>query len=153
MSPRRLVLAVLACSAAATAPAAASGGPLVNAALTGSASTPEVNDGNAATSSCGSGAATVDLGRARQLEGFGVSLTGDAPTARVTIEAGGRHVSATVPVGTPAWLPRAVFARTVRLRTSQAGICIAELRALAHGRPAIVGHDLSFAVQEAAAGA
>jgi hypothetical protein len=123
MSPRRFALAVLACFAAAAAPAAAhDDGPLVDLALTGSASAPAVNDGNAATTACGSDAVTVDLGRPRRLEGFGVSLAGDASSARVTIEAARRRVAATVPVGTPAWLPtgRPLVARTVRLRTSGA---------------------------------
>jgi arabinogalactan endo-1,4-beta-galactosidase len=152
MSPRRLALATLLCFAALAAPAVASGGPVVDLALTGSASAPEVNDGNAATSSCAPGAVTVDLGRARRLEGFGVSLSGDAPSARVTIEAGGRRTTATVPVGTPAWLPRATFARTIRLTAT--GACVAELRALGRASHSeIIGHDLSFAVQEAAAGA
>jgi arabinogalactan endo-1,4-beta-galactosidase len=156
MSPRRFALAIVACFAAAAAPAAAhDDGPLVDLALTGSASAPAVNDGNAATTACGSEAVTVDLGRPRRLEGFGVSLAGDASSARVTIEAAGRRVAATVPVGTPAWLParRPLVARTVRLRTS-GGACVAELRALGRAsRSMIVGHDLSFAVQEAAAGA
>ena len=46
---------VLACFAAATAPAAASDGPLVDLALTAGASAPAVNDGNAATTACASG--------------------------------------------------------------------------------------------------
>ena len=100
MSPRRLALAVLACFAAATAPASAhDDGPLVDLALTASASAPAVNDGNAATTACGSDSVTVDLGRPRRLEGFGVSLAGDGATARVSIEAAGRRVAATVPVG------------------------------------------------------
>jgi Glycosyl hydrolase family 53 len=155
MFPARLALAVVACCAAATAPAAASDGPLVDLALTADASAPAVNDGNAATSTCSSDPVTIDLGRPRRVEGFGVSLAGDAASARVTIEAAGRRIAATVPVGTPAWLPghRALVARTLRLRTT-AGVCVAELRALGRSsRSTIVGHDLSFAVQEAAAGA
>jgi Glycosyl hydrolase family 53 len=94
---------------------------------------------------------TVDLGRPRRLEGFGVSLSGDAASARVTIEAGRQRFAATVPVGTPAWLRRDATARTIRLWTD--GACVAELRAMGPGPHAIIGHDLSFAVQEAAAGA
>jgi arabinogalactan endo-1,4-beta-galactosidase len=83
MSPRRFALAVLACFAVAAAPAAAhDDGPLVDLALTGTASAPAVNDGNAATTACGSDAVTVDLGRPRRLEGFGVSLAGDVSSAR-----------------------------------------------------------------------
>ena len=151
MSPR-LALAVVACFGALAAPAAAHDDALVNLALTGTASAPAANDGNAATTVCGSQPVTVDLGRPRRLEGFGVSLTGDAPTADVTIEAGGRRITATVPTGTPAWLPGSAVARTVRLTTNAA--CVAEVRALGRA-PAdtIIGHDLSFAVQEAAAGA
>lgn len=146
---------MLLCFATVVAPAGAKSGQLVNLALSASASAPAVNDGNAATSVCGSGAVTIDLGRPRHLEGFGVSLAGDAATARVDIEAGGRRVGAVVPVGTPAWVPAqdALEARTVRLQTGD-DVCVAELRAL--GRPPrslIVGHDLSFAIQEAAAGA
>jgi arabinogalactan endo-1,4-beta-galactosidase len=153
MSPRRLAPVVLLCFVAATAPAAASDGPLVNLALTGSASAPAVNDGNAATTTCSSDSVTVDLGQQRALAGFGVSLAGNAASARVTIEAGGSRIAATVPVGTPAWIPGSVLASRVRLRTN-GGVCVAELRAFGHTSAAsIVGHDLSFAVQEAAAGA
>jgi Glycosyl hydrolase family 53 len=124
---------------------------VVDLALTGSASAPQVNDGNAATSSCAD-QVTIDLGRPRLLKGFGISLAGDAPSAQVTIEAGAQRITATVPVGTPAWLPRATIARTIRMSTT-GGACVAELRAMGHGPRPIVGHDLSFAVQEAAAGA
>src|SRR5919204_1851958 len=152
MSLRHLALAVLFCFAAASGQASADVGSLVDVALTGTASDPAVNDGNAATTTCAPGPVTVDLGRARSLAGFGVSLAGSASTARVTIEAGGRRIVATVPVGTPAWLARPTLARTVRLSTN--GACVAELRAFAMpAQPQIVGHDLSFAVQEAAVGA
>ena len=70
MSPRRLALAVLACLAAATAPAAASDGPLVDLALTAGASAPAVNDGNAATTACASGPVTLDLGRPAPARGL-----------------------------------------------------------------------------------
>jgi arabinogalactan endo-1,4-beta-galactosidase len=150
MSPRRLALATLLCFAAAAAPASAHDRAVVNLALTGTASAPEVNDGNAATTSCAD-PVTVDLGRTRHLEGFGVSLSGDAASARVTITAGRHRIAATVPVGTPAWLRRNLTVRTIRMWTD--GACVAELRALGPGPHAIIGHDLSFAVQEAAAGA
>jgi arabinogalactan endo-1,4-beta-galactosidase len=151
MSPRRLVLATLLCLLAAAGPASASPRPIIDLALTVSASAPEVNDGNAATTSCAD-PMTVDLGRPRLLKGFGVSLAGGAASARVTIEADGRSITATVPVGTPAWLPRATVARKIRMSTT-GGACVAELRAMGRGPDAIIGHDLSFAVQEAAAGA
>jgi arabinogalactan endo-1,4-beta-galactosidase len=147
MSPRRLALAVAVASLLAAAPASAT--PLVDVALTAKTNAPAAADGNAATTACAP-EITVDLGRAQRLEGFGISLAGDGPTGDVTIEAGGRRVAANVPVGTPAWLPARVTARRITLRTSA---CVAELRALGRTRPLIVGHDLSFAVQEAAAGA
>src|ERR687887_423676 len=65
MSARRIALAVLLCFAAATAQASAQDGSLVDLALTGSASDPAVNEGNAATSTCPSGPVSVDLGRPR----------------------------------------------------------------------------------------
>jgi arabinogalactan endo-1,4-beta-galactosidase len=152
MSPRRLALAAAAAAVSLLAAAPASATPLVDLALSAKASAPAVNDGNAATTAC-SPEVTVDLGRTQRIEGFGVSLAGDSASGHVTIEAGGRRLSADVPVGTPAWLAtRAVDARRVVLRTS-GGPCVAELRAMGRARPLIVGHDLSFAVQEAAAGA
>jgi arabinogalactan endo-1,4-beta-galactosidase len=151
MSPRRLALATLLCSVAAAAPAAANERPVVDLALNGSASAPEVNDGNAATTTCAD-PVTVDLGRPRLLHGFGVSLAGDASSAQVTIEAGTQRITKTVPVGTPAWLPHATLARKIRMSTT-GGACVAELRAMGRGSQAIIGHDLSFAVQEATAGA
>jgi arabinogalactan endo-1,4-beta-galactosidase len=154
MSPRRLALAAAA-AAASLAAAPASATPLVDLALSGTASAPATIDGNAATAWCptgNEGELTVELGRRERLEGFGVSLAGDAASGHVTVETGGRRFSADVPVGTPAWLPaRDVRARRVALRTSGAA-CVAELRAMGRERPLIVGHDLSFAVQEAAAG-
>ena len=155
MSPRRLVLAVLACLAAATAPAAADDGPLVDLALTASASAPAVNDGNAATTACGSGPVTRRPRPAAPARGLRRQPRGRRRLGARDDRGGGRRIAATVPVGTPAWLPghRPLVARTVRLRAG-AGMCVAELRALGRApRSTIVGHDLSFAVQEAAAGA
>src|SRR5919108_1894551 len=98
---RALVLATLACCAAAT-PAAAS--PLVNLALTAkSTSAAAATDGNAATSACVP-EVTVDLGQTRRLEGFGVSLAGDAASGHVVIEAAGRQVGADMPIGTATWV-------------------------------------------------
>jgi arabinogalactan endo-1,4-beta-galactosidase len=157
MSPRRLALAAAAAAASLLAAAPASATPLVNLALTASATNaPAATDGNAATTWCpsgGEGEVTVDLGRKQRLEGFGVSLAGDAASAHVTIDAGGRRVAADVPVGTPAWV-RSTPVSASRVRLSVSGsTCVAELRAFGRERPLIVGHDLSFAVQEAAAGA
>src|SRR3954451_17350179 len=116
MSPRRLALAAAAAAVSLLAAAPASATPLVDLALSAKASTPAVNDGNAATTAC-SPEVTVDLGRTQRIEGFGVSLAGDSASGHVTIEAGGRRLSADVPVGTPAWLAtRALDARRVVLR-------------------------------------
>jgi Glycosyl hydrolase family 53 len=155
MSPRRLAIAAAAAAtliAAAPAPAA----PLVNLALTATTSAPAATDGNAATTWCptgGGGNVSVDLAQARQLEGFGVSLAGNGASARVVIEAGGQRVAANVPIGTPTWV-RSEPVKASRVTLSVPGAaCVAELRVLGRSRPLIVGHDLSFAVQEAAAGA
>ncbi|HKE15457.1 MAG TPA: discoidin domain-containing protein, partial [Kofleriaceae bacterium] len=130
-------------------------------------------DGNAATSWCptaGDSAIVVDLGRTQVVSGFGLSLADSgagAGAAAVEIAAAGNHggfravAAATVPVGTPTWIPAerrdGVVARKVRLRvTGEAPVCVGELRVLGSapggcgGRA--IGHDLSFAVQEAAVG-
>ena len=154
MSPRRLALAAAA-AASLVAAAPASATPLVDLALSGTASAPAAIDGNAATAWCptgNDGEVTVDLGRRQRVEGFGVSLAGDAASARVTIEAAGVRIAADVPVGRPAWVrSKPVSATRVRLSVTGSA-CVAELRAMGRERPLIVGHDLSFAVQEAAAG-
>ncbi|TQL99576.1 arabinogalactan endo-1,4-beta-galactosidase [Actinoallomurus bryophytorum] len=149
------------------------GTPTVNLAVTGSATADTTTgggqaasaaDGNAATAWCPagpSGTITVDLKRARALSGFGVTLLGDVPAAvtiatatapgRFRVVRGGAHADA----GAPVWFAAAGSARWVRLSvTGDAGRtpCVGELRALGHGPPIIVGDDLSFAVQEAAAG-
>ena len=49
-----------------------------------------------------------------------MTLAGDAASARVTIEAGGRRLAANVPVGTPAGSHARARGRTVRLRTATA---------------------------------
>ena len=82
------------------------------------------------------------------LDGYGVTLAGTAATAKVTFKPDlGRPVSATVPVGTPAWLTGRAIAR--RVRVSVEGACVGEVRTMGDAGSAIVGHDLSFAVQEA----
>lgn len=151
-------------SAPATGARATGSGPAANLALTGVTSAPAAADGNAATSWCPSGRSgtvTVDLRRARSLRGLGVTLLGDVP-ATVTFAAAtppGRYRvvrRSHVTPGGPAWFPGSVTARWIRLTvTGDAGgnPCVGEVRALGRGPATIIGHDLSFAVQEAAAGA
>src|SRR5215207_6783556 len=168
MRSRSLTLALL--GLAALAPAASAHGqrdPSVNLALSGTTTATSAQpdhaaalaaDGNAATTWCpagSSGAITIDLGHWRLLDGFGVTLAGTAATATVTFKTElGRPVTATVPVGTPAWLQGRAIGR--RVRVSVDGACVGEARTMGDpGRdgPSIVGHDLSFAVQESAVGA
>jgi arabinogalactan endo-1,4-beta-galactosidase len=146
------------------------GVPTVNVALTGSATADTAAadhtaaaaiDGNAASTWCPTGAAgvlTVDLGRTRRLDGFGLTLLGTGP-ATVTIATAAVHGrfrtvrhSVSVAAGTPAWFRAPATARWLRLSTS-GDACVGEFRAFAAGRPLILGDDLSFAVQEQAAGA
>lgn len=146
--------------------------PTVDLALTGTATAdsaaadhaaPAAVDGNAATTWCpttSAGVLTVDLGRPRRLSGFGLTLLGAAP-ATVTIDAAARpgrftavRGATSVAAGAPAWFRAPALARWVRIgvRGEQAP-CVGEFRALGRGPGMIVGHDLSFAVQERAAGA
>jgi arabinogalactan endo-1,4-beta-galactosidase len=171
-----LVVLAVVCVVPATGGRAAAAGqvPVVNLALAGSAkadtaaeehAAASAVDGNAATTWCptgSSGTITVDLRRTRELSGFGVTLLGDGP-ATVTI------ATATAPdrfrmargatlvnAGTPVWFPAAKATRWVRLSVRGEGgrtPCVGELRALGRGPSMILGHDLSFAVQESAAGA
>jgi arabinogalactan endo-1,4-beta-galactosidase len=144
--------------------------PTIDLALTGSAAADTsaadhgaalAVDGNAATTWCPSGSSgvlTVDLARARPLSGFGLTLLGDGP-ASATIETaavpGGfttARPATQVRTGTPVWFAAPVTARWIRLSVS--GACVGELRAFGSAPgPMIVGDDLSFAVQEQAAGA
>jgi arabinogalactan endo-1,4-beta-galactosidase len=138
---------------------AARGGPAAGAA--------QVADGDAATSWCTTGergSVTLDLGRARRLAGFGLTLAADTSATRVVASAGAhraqlRHVATAPAVAgdVPAWLPvhHGVGARFISLSVRSAGgpVCIAALRVLGPSqRRQIVGDDLSFAVQEAAVG-
>jgi arabinogalactan endo-1,4-beta-galactosidase len=143
--------------------------PEVNLALTGVARADTVADGHAAASAidgdastawCPAGPAgtlTVDLGRTRELSGFGLTLVGGVP-ATVTLATGrSRTVREGVKTaaGTPVWFSAPRTARRVRLSVrADTGRtpCVGELRALGRGPAMIVGHDLSFAPQEAAAG-
>jgi arabinogalactan endo-1,4-beta-galactosidase len=170
-------LLTIAAVAVATQPTtqanATTGPPIVDLALTGTATAGTAAadhaagaaiDGNAATTWCPASAAgtlTVDLGRPRRLDGFGLTLLGATP-ATATVEAAAlpgrfRAVRPAVAVspGSPAWFRAPSTARWVRLSVrGDQPPCVGEFRAL--GRAAssmIVGHDLSFAVQERAAGA
>lgn len=165
------------CAAAVTAgltgyvPAAWAGAgaaPLVDVALTATATADTATDGHPATAAVDgdgattwcpagtSGALTVDLARTRRLGGFGVTLLGGAGTVTVaTAAAPGRfrtvRRAVSVQDGVPAWLTGSGPARWVRLTAT--GGCVGEFRVLAPGRRMIQGDDLSFATQESAAGA
>ncbi|NVI92970.1 glycosyl hydrolase 53 family protein [Actinomadura sp. BRA 177] len=158
-------IAVLATAGHADAPRV----PEVNLALSGTATAdgqtaPAAVDGNASTTWCPatpSGTLTVDLTRPRRLTGFGVTLLG-AVSAKVVIAtatAPGRFRvvrRAEVGAGATSWLPARTHARWVRLSvTGEDGgtPCVGELRTMGHGPRMIIGHDLSFAVQEKTAGA
>ena len=175
----RLVVTGVVLAAACAVPAdaaqaeASRGTAVVNLALAGSARTDaaveghtaaSAVDGDAATAWCPSGPSgtiTVDLRRVRELSGFGVTLPAGVPaTATIaTAAAPGRfrvvRDGTRVDAGTPLWFPANEKARWIRLSvTGDAGRtpCVGELRALGRGPAMILGHDLSFAVQEAAAG-
>ncbi|HEU5158605.1 MAG TPA: glycosyl hydrolase 53 family protein [Streptosporangiaceae bacterium] len=153
--------------------AAQPGAPTVDLALTGAAAADTAAtgqaasaaiDGNAATAWCPTAAAgtlTVDLGRPRRLAGFGVTLLGTAP-ATVAVQAAARpgrfrvvEGASSVRPGSPGWFAAPATARWVRLSVRGAEPpCVGAFRALGRAPASmIVGHDLSFAVQERAAGA
>ncbi len=126
-----------------------------------------VSDGDAATSWCTTadrGSVTLDLGRARRVAGFGLTLAAGTSATRVLLSAGAhlaklRHVATAPDVAgdVPAWLPvrHGLLARFVSMSVRSAGgpVCIAALRVLGpNQRAQIVGDDLSFAVQEAEVG-
>ena len=158
-------------------------GTSLNMALTGTASAssaatgePASNaiDGSASTNWCSTewtGSVTVDLGRVRSLDGFGLTLGSVATTALVNLSygtsAGALHPVAdaqqqSVPAGRPVYWPaghRTLRARYVKVDvTDNDGTppCIGELR-LFEQMPANTipdrGADLSFEQQELAAGA
>ena len=167
------IAAVAVAAQPATRANAALAPPTVNLALTGTATAATAAaghaaaaaiDGDAATTWCPTsavGTLTVDLGRQRRLDGFGLTLLGATP-ATATVEAAAhpgrfrvvRPAVAVVP-GSPALFPAAGAARWVRLSMRGDGPpCVGEFRALGGAAASmIVGHDLSFAVQERAAGA
>ena len=126
-------------------------------------------DGNAATTWCPStvpASLTIDLGRPTEVAGFGISLAGAVPSGTVELavanaprafHAVGRGLA--IATGTPTWIPHGDrgpgSARFVRLTVSgDPSLCVGELRVLGADRraPQAIGHDLSFAIQEAAIG-
>src|SRR5690349_12949125 len=152
-----------------TAGAGEESGPVVNVALLATASATSETaghaaalavDGDGATTWCpaaDSGAVTVDLGRPRRVEGFGVTLMGTAGGVRVDGGPSPNRLRAlaslpSAAANTPIWLPAKETARFVRV-TVTGGACLGETRVLARtARGLALGDDLSFAVQEAAIG-
>ena len=126
-------------------------------------------DGNAATAWCPAtspGTVTIDLGRPVNIAGFGITLAGAAATGSVEIAlATSPHSfltlapSLVVSTSAPTWIGRGDRGRTVAryVRVKLGGdpsLCLGELRVLGESQsaPAAIGHDLSFAIQEAAIG-
>jgi arabinogalactan endo-1,4-beta-galactosidase len=157
-------------------------GTSLNVALTGTATasteadgSPASNaiDGSATTQWCSTqwtGNVTIDLGRVRSLDGFGLTLGKVATTALVNITYGtdpnSMHPVAdaqqqSVPAGEPVYWPakRDVMARYVKVDvTDNDGTppCIGELRLFGQMPANVIpdrGADLSFEPQEEAAGA
>ncbi|HEY0989300.1 MAG TPA: glycosyl hydrolase 53 family protein [Kofleriaceae bacterium] len=145
----------------------------VDAAATASSQTADhpallATDGNAATAWCpgtSPGTLTIDLGHPQDISGFGISLAGGAATGTVEIAlATSPHSfltlvpSLVISTGAPTWVDRGrarTIARYVRVTlTGDPSGCIGELRVLGDSprAPAAIGHDLSFAIQEAAIG-
>jgi arabinogalactan endo-1,4-beta-galactosidase len=146
----------------------------VDAAATASSATvdhPELfaTDGNAATTWCPAtspATLTIDLGHPEDISGFGISLAGDVATGTVELAlATSPHSfltllpSLVIATGAPAWVGRGdrahAIARYVRVTLSgDRSLCIGELRVLGQSAraPSAIGHDLSFAIQEAAIG-
>jgi arabinogalactan endo-1,4-beta-galactosidase len=128
-------------------------------------------DGNASSTWCSTkwtGTLTVDLGRARSLDGLGLTLGGSATSALVDISAGmtpdaltpvPQASRQTPPAGEPVYWRASLQARYVQISvTDNDGTppCIGELRLFAAAPPSAIpdrGADLSFEPQEEAAGA
>jgi arabinogalactan endo-1,4-beta-galactosidase len=165
--------------------AAASGGPAGNslnialAATTSASASSEASgspasaavDGDASTDWCSTqwtGTLTVDLGRARSLDGLGLTLGRTATNALVDISAGmtpgslapvPQATHQTPPAGDPVYWQTSLQARYVQISVTDSDgtpPCIGELRLFAAAPPAAIpdrGADLSFEPQEEAAGA
>jgi len=150
----------------------------VDAATTATSAAPDhpaqlATDGDAATAWCPStmpASLTVDLGRAEAVAGFGINLAGAVASGSVELAVASARgfepvgPALTLTTGTPTWIARGdrgpaavrLVRITVRGEPSQPSqvLCLGELRALGTPRssPAAIGHDLSFAIQEAAIG-
>jgi arabinogalactan endo-1,4-beta-galactosidase len=161
--PRNSTALDIALTGTATASTEASGSPAANAI-----------DGSASTDWCSTewtGNLTVDLGRVRTLDGFGLTLGDSASTALVNLSYGTTAGSLTpvpnaheqsVPAGEPVYWPAGhglIRARYVKIDvTDNDGTppCIGELRLFAPESMNAIpdrGADLSFEPQEEAAGA
>lgn len=152
-------------------------GPAVNIALLGAASADSAApghsaglavDGDGATAWCPTGARgslTVDLRRTQRVEGLGVTLMGSAAEGSVRLEIGTNPTrlnriasEPALATGSPAWLPSGGTARYVRMSVggpAAGAVCLGEVRVLARSaaaRDLVLGHDLSFAIQEAEVG-
>src|SRR5439155_581641 len=126
-------------------------------------------DGNAATAWCPASmpaTLTVDLGRSVNVAGFGVNLAGAVSSGMVDLFVADSPQSflaigptLAVSTSTPSWILSpgrgSVSGRFVRIRVSgDPSLCVGELRVLGESpsAPRALGHDLSFAIQEAAIG-
>jgi arabinogalactan endo-1,4-beta-galactosidase len=152
----------------------------VNIALTGTATatTSQANatpdkalDGNASTAWCSTqwtGTLTVDLGQARNLGGFGLTLVGGDPTAELSIAyatstsewhnlSAAQH--APVPSNEPVYVPADVTARFARVTVTDwdgKPPCIGEFRLFSSAADTTLkfaGADLTFQPLEESAGA
>jgi arabinogalactan endo-1,4-beta-galactosidase len=162
-SPRDSTALNIALTGTATASTEASGSPAANAI-----------DGSASTDWCSTqwtGNLTVDLGRVRTLDGFGLTLGSTATTALVNLSYGTTAGSLTAvpnaqqqsaPAGEPVYWPAGrgpIKARYVKIDvTDNDGTppCIGEVRLFAAAPLDAIpdrGADLSFEPQEEAAGA
>ena len=161
--PRDSTALDIALTGTASASTEASGSPAMNAI-----------DGSASTDWCSTqwtGDLTVDLGRVRTLDGFGLTLGSTATTALVNLSYGTTAGSLapvanaqqqSVPAGEPVYWPAGhgvIRARYVKIDvTDNDGTppCIGELRLFAPAPMSAIpdrGADLSFEPQEEAAGA
>ncbi|MEU4250529.1 glycosyl hydrolase 53 family protein [Amycolatopsis sp. NPDC026612] len=171
------ILAVAGCllpggaAAASWGPAAA---PLVDVAVTATATADTEQpghraalavDGDGATTWCPTGpggAITIDLGRPQAIEGFGLTLLGAGP-GDVRLETGPKPgnlrpaaTASNVAAGVPTWLsarlPTPVrYVRATVTGSAPGSPCLSAVRVLARSaRGMVLGDDLSFAVQESA---
>src|SRR4051812_48631557 len=164
---RHLKLCALAAAVVLAAPASArANGLAVNRALGGSVqpgSAAKLIDGSASTLWCPTEAgssAVVDLGRATQLSGAGITMGTAASAVRVEVSANGRSWDTvskrdfTAPAGQPAYIRFADRVRYARLTVADAA-CVGKLRLFGADpttRGWALGSDLSFTALEEEAG-